>query len=218
MENANLMPNDNKQPKKNDRRKFLIIGLVAFVVIGGMAGIIYYLYLQTSIYIDLSEINAPTINLSSKTGGTLKAVMVKPGDYVGENTPVARVGDELVKSDKAGLIITVNNNLGKNFQPGETVVAMIYPEDLRAVGHISEDKGLSQIQIGQTVIFTVDAFGSKKYFGVVDEISPVANQQSVVFNISDQRPENQFDVKVRFNINAYPEFKPGMSAKMWINK
>jgi len=51
---------------------------------------------------------------------------------------------------------------------------------------------------------------------VVDEVDPSSNQSDVVFNISDQREEQQFDVKIRFNTQEYPELKNGMSAKLTI--
>jgi len=213
-----LMTAANEPKPINNSRKFLIIGLAAFLIIGGIVGVIYYLYSKTSVYIDLAEINAPQISLSAKTGGTLEDVLVKPGDYIGENTLLARVGDELIKSDQAGLVIATNNNLGENFLPGQAVVTMIYPNELRVIGHLAEDKSLNDVHIGQRVIFTVDAFSSKKYLGIIDEISPVSDQSSVVFSISDQRPEKQFTIKARFNISTYPELKEGMSAKMWINK
>jgi multidrug resistance efflux pump len=84
------------------------------------------------------------------------------------------------------------------------------------VGTIDENKGLSDIHVGQMASFTVDAFGSKQYSGVVDEISPTSNQTDVVFNISDQRETQQFNVKVRFYQQKYPELKNGMSAKLTI--
>ena len=64
--------------------------------------------------------------------------------------------------------------------------------------------------------FTVDAFGAKKYSGVVDEVGSTSHAGDVVFNISDQRQVAQFDVKIRFNSQLYPELKNGMSAKVWI--
>jgi hypothetical protein len=50
----------------------------------------------------------------------------------------------------------------------------------------------------------------------VDEVSPTSEQGSVVFDISDQRPTNQFDVYVRFDPSKYPELKNGMSARIWV--
>jgi multidrug resistance efflux pump len=77
---------------------------------------------------------------------------------------------------------------------------------------------LKNIQIGQSAIFKVDAFGGKKYYGVVDEISDTSRQSGIVFNISDKREVREFDVKVRFDVDNYSELKNGMSAKIWIYK
>ena len=112
----------------------------------------------------------------------------------------------------------VNNIIGAQIAPGQTVVEMIDPTQLRVVGKIDENKGLSQIQVGDPATFTVDAFGGKSFTGVVDEIAPTSNQSDVVFNISDQREIQQFDVKVRYDISAYPQLKNGMSARIWIYK
>jgi multidrug resistance efflux pump len=95
---------------------------------------------------------------------------------------------------------------------------MIKPDDLRVVAQIEEDKGLSEVTVGQRAFFTVDAFGSKKFDGIVDEVSPTSRQSDVVFNISSQRQEQEFNIKIRFDVNKYPELKNGMSAKSWIYK
>jgi hypothetical protein len=52
----------------------------------------------------------------------------------------------------------------------------------------------------------------------VDEVSPTSRQSDVVFNISSQRQEQEFNIKIRFDVNKYPELKNGMSAKSWIYK
>jgi len=95
-------------------------------------------------------------------------------------------------------------------------VSIIDPTQLRVIGTIEENKGLDKISIGQIVGFTVDAFGSKKYTGIVDEISPTSHNSGVVFTISDKRETKLFDIKVRFNPDKYPELKNGMSAKITI--
>jgi PAS domain-containing protein len=89
-------------------------------------------------------------------------------------------------------------------------------DHLRVVAQVEEDKGLANIKVGQRVAFTVDVFGSKKFEGVVDEVSPTSRQGDVVFNISSQRQVNEFNVKIRFDVSKYPELKNGMSAKAWI--
>ena len=89
---------------------------------------------------------------------------------------------------------------------------------MRIVGRLEEDKGLKDVKVGQRVVFEVDAFGTKQYEGIIDEVSPTSRASDVVFNISDQRQENEFNVKARFNLSQDPELKNGMSAKMWIYK
>ncbi len=87
---------------------------------------------------------------------------------------------------------------------------------MRVAGTIDETKGLSKIQPGQRVVFTVDAFPGRKYEGVVDEVSPVSDDAGVAFAISDKRPVKKFTVYAHFNPSSYPELKGGMSAKMTV--
>jgi multidrug efflux pump subunit AcrA (membrane-fusion protein) len=84
------------------------------------------------------------------------------------------------------------------------------------VGEIDENKGLDLIKVGDPVTFTVDAFGGQKFSAVVDEISPTSNQSGIVFNISNSRETQQFDIKARFDTTTYTQLKNGMSARMWI--
>jgi hypothetical protein len=50
----------------------------------------------------------------------------------------------------------------------------------------------------------------------LDSISQISNDTGIVFSISDKRPTEKFDVKVRFNVADYPELKSGMSAKITV--
>ncbi len=188
---------------------------VAAVICGGG---IYWQISSREVGIDNSQIQAPVINLSPAVSGTLNQVYVNAGDTVPANSVVAEVGTELIKTTVAGEIVSANKNIGAAFAAGQTVVSMIDPSQLRVVGQIDENKGLSDIRVGQKAVFTVDAFGSKKYYGVVDEVSPTAQSTGVVFNISDQRQTQIFDVKVKFSPEQYPELKNGMSAKLTIYK
>ena len=197
---------------------WLINQLIALLAVGGIGGFTYWKINSARIYIDKSELSAPLINLGPQTSDILQDVYVQEGDQVAANTLVARVGDQLIKTQVSGEIVSVAKRIGERIAPGETVVVMLNPDDLRVVGQIDEDKGLSDIHVGNRVVFTVDAFGSKEYEGFVDEVSPTSHQSDVVFNISDKRQTNQFDVKVRFDVNAYPELKNGMSARIWIYK
>jgi len=195
--------------------------IVAFVVAGGVGSAAYLYVSSKTVYIDLSTISAPTIQLSPVNSGVLEAVFVNVGDTVTTDEPVARVGDEIVTAKTNGEIISVDENIGEyeNVLTGQGVVAtMIDPTQLRVVGSLDENKGLSDVKVGDPATFTVDAFGPEQFKGVVDEVSPTSQQTGVVFDISNQRPTNQFDVYVRFDPSAYPQLKNGMSARIWVYK
>jgi multidrug resistance efflux pump len=201
------------------KKNTLVVSLLILLLVGGaIGGFIYFEITNGRVYIEKSEISAPIIGLAPSVAGTLSDVLVNVGDAVGANTPVAEVGNELIKTKIAGVIISTQNDIGKIFNRGEVVVSMINPEELRVVGRIEEDKGLRNVKIGQRAIFTVDAFSGREYIGTVDEISPTSRESGIVFNISDTRAQKEFDVKIRFNVSEYPELKNGMSAKIWVYK
>ncbi len=209
---------EGKEIKRVERSQVYLSVFVGLLIIGVAGGLTYWKTTSTRIYVENSLVSAPEIDLAPQTGGILEAVYVNEGDQVAANALIARVGNELVKAKVAGTIISLQNNIGASIAPGQTVATEIDPATLRVVGSVDENGGLSAISVGDPAIFTVDAFGSKEYRGVVDEISPTSHQGDVVFNISGKRQTMQFDVKVRFDTSLYPELKNGMSAKIWIYK
>ncbi len=218
MEKSSQPTEENNQKPKTSLLKNKWVQSGALISLAALiaGSLLYWQSSSTRIGIDSSLIAAPLIDLSPAAGGQLEETYVNVGDVVPANTEVAKVGDEIIKTKIGGEIVSVEKNIGKSFSPGQAVVSMIDRGELRVVGTIDENKGLSQIKVGQLANFSVDAFGSKTYDGVVDEVSPTSRQTGVLFNISDQRPTQQFDIKVRFNQDQYPELKNGMSAKLTI--
>jgi multidrug resistance efflux pump len=208
----------NKENKNNTRNKIIIVSTILLVAVTAISGLTYWKITSARVYVEDASISAPVISLYPKVDGTLQETYVNAGDSVEINAPIARVGSELIKAKSAGLVLSVNTNVGGTFGPTTAIATMINPSELKVVGKTQEDKGLKYIKVGQQAIFTVDAFGSKKYSGIVEEISPTAAEGDVVFNISGTRQESDFNVKVRFDIIQYSELKNGMSAKLWIYK
>ncbi|MFA6995134.1 MAG: efflux RND transporter periplasmic adaptor subunit [Patescibacteria group bacterium] len=191
--------------------------LMIFLVLGVIIGVYYWFTISQRVYSDKAEIFAPLITLSAEQPGVLQKILVKEGDKIRLNQAVAKLdqgGFVIAKQD--GIAVKLNNQVGKLFSPGEPIVTMINPEDLRLIVHVAENKGLNSVNIGQRVIFTVDAFDSKEFYGTVEEISQTSDQSSVVFSISDKRDEKNFSIKVKYG--NYPELLNGMSAKAWIYK
>ena len=156
------------------------------------AYLLYWKISGESITTDNAIISAPITKLTTNVPGILNQVFVNIGDEVPAYTIVAQVGNELLKTKTASEVVSTLTAMGTTITPGTPVVSVINPDDLRVIAHIDEDKGLSAIHVGQQADFTVDAYGSQKFHGVVDEISPTARQGDIVFNISDKRQINQF--------------------------
>jgi membrane fusion protein (multidrug efflux system) len=210
-----------EEKKKRSAVRFdpkLVAVLALVVVSASVAAIMTLRSSSRRLDSDKAQVAAATIDLAAQTPGVLEELYVHPGDTVVANQQVARIGNELVKAKIAGEVISVQDNVGKLFNRGEAVVTMIDPTDLRVVVRIEEDKGLKDVGVGQLATFTVDAFGSKRYVGTVDEISPTSRSSAVAFTISDKREVKEFNVKIRFDGAAYPELKNGMSAKVSIFK
>jgi multidrug resistance efflux pump len=221
-----LMKEKREEPQKEgnhlmqrlESNPLLVEAIVAFVIIALVGGLLYYQQLDSRISIEKSEISAPIISLAPQTTGILEGTRVKEGDSVGKGKVVAVVGNQTLRTQMQGLIVWVQDTPGQIVTSQTPVVKMVDPREFRVIGHIDEDKGLSAIKPGQKAVFTVDAFGSKEYQGVVEMVVPSARQSDIVFSISDKREVRQFDVKVLYDVNAYPELKNGMSAKLWIYK
>ncbi|HSD12667.1 MAG TPA: HlyD family efflux transporter periplasmic adaptor subunit [Patescibacteria group bacterium] len=201
---------------RKDLRLTAVAALAAVAVLA--AAFLYARSAGARISFDKAQIAAPAIDLAPQGAGVLEELYVREGDTVPANAPVARVGGELVKTKVAGEIIGVKDGIGSLFNRGQAVVTMIDRNDLRVVVRVAEDKGLKDLRVGQLAWFTVDAFGSRRFAGTVDEISPTSREGGLVFSISDKRETREFDVKVRFDADAHPELKNGMSAKVSVYK
>lgn len=208
---------DKSKPIKN-KNPLIFLLLLFMIIAGSIGGIIYWKINQSRVYIEKAEINAQIISLFPNAPGVLDNMFVREGDKVQENMIVARVGGMPIRAKTNGMIISVLNTPGEIISAQTPVVKMIDSSEFKVIGRLGEDKGLRYIKPGQLVIFTVDAFGSKEYQGIVDSISPTSRESDIVFSISDKRQEKEFEVKVKFDIDAYPELKNGMSAKMWVYK
>ena len=199
-------------------RKPWVASLIFIVVIfGAMIGFLYIQSVRGTVFIENSDLEAPVINLSSSTPGTLNALYVKTGDVIPANTQVALVGTTIVFAKEAGIVSDTPDAIGGYYAPGMTVVSMIKVSDMKVVGQIEENKGLEDVAVGQRATFTVDAFPGRTYNGTVDEVSPTSDDTGIAFSISDQRPTKKFDVRVRFDYTQYPELKNGMSAKITVH-
>lgn len=204
-----------ENPKKSIFTKSWVQSLTGIIIIIlAVSGVLFYKSISSYVSIDNSTVFSPIISIAPETQGILNEIYVKEGDQVIVGQPLARVDAQILTAKIDGIIIYTNNTPGQVFNPSTAVVKMIDPKESRILATIKENEGLSKINVGNPVTFTVDAFGSKEYTGIVEEVSPTSNDSSVVFNISDSRQIKEFTVKVKYDVSLYKEFKNGMSAKI----
>jgi len=212
------MENQTEEIKESIFKKPWMHSLISFVVIFGVLAVfLFWQVNRNTVFIENSLLEAPIINLSATSPGTLNALYVKEGDEIPSNSQVALVGSQIIYTKDGGIVSYAPDVVGSYFSPGQTVVSVVNVKEMKVVGEVEETKGLKSLEVGQRATFSVDAFSGASYEGIVDQISPVSNTNGIVFSISDKRPVKKFNVKVRFNVEDYPELKSGMSAKITVH-
>ena len=213
------MEKETKKVKDNTPifKKPWVQSVIAFVVIFGALGTFLFWQLKrNTVSIENADLEAPLVNLTPSAPGVLNALYVKEGDRVAANAQVALVGSQVISTQNAGIVASAPLLLGAYFMPGQTVVSVVNDGEMKVVGQIEETKGLSDLKVGQKATFSVDAFPGKKYEGTVSEISPISNDNGIIFSISDQRPIKKFNIKINFDVASHSELKSGMSAKITV--
>ncbi len=194
-------------------RRILFIILAVILVVGGWLA---YELLGNRVFIDNSLIQAPIISIAPDQPSQLLETDVYEGEYVKKGDQLAVTSTQTLTAQTDGEIVMANTQIGSTVSAADPVIEMIQPSELRVAGTIDENKGLSDVRVGQVVSFTVDALPGKTFWGYVDEVSPTAKQTQLAFSISTERPTQQFVVYARFNAAAYTAIKNGMSAKLTV--
>ena len=142
-------------------------GGILLLLIALVIGAFYWYAISQRVYSDKAEVYAPLIILSPDKPSVLEDVLVKSGDKVVANQAVAKLDQgDFVRAKTDGIVVKINDQVGKLFNPGEAIITMINPNDLRLIVHVAENKGLNEINVGQKVVFNVDAFDSKDFSGL----------------------------------------------------
>lgn len=199
---------------KNSKTLRTILSVIAIVLLIG--GFFILEKLTGRISIEDSVVSAPITSLSPIIPGNIKRVAVVNGQNVKKGDLLAEVGTEDIRAYTNGIIIDANRKVGSLVSAQTPVINMIDTSQMRIDGTIDENKGLNKLKVGQVVSFTVDALPNQLFWGYVDEISESAKQTQAAFSISSTRPTQQFDVYAKFDVNAYPQIKNGMSAKLTV--
>lgn len=202
--------------KKIRNPKILRVLIILALILVAVGGSWFVQMRKGRVAIDDSLVSAPITTIAPNTAGTLTQMDVYESEAVKKGDALAVVNGQTLYANTDGLIIMADTALGSSVTTQTPVVQMIHTSDMRIAGTLDENKGLSDIRVGQVVSFTVDALPGQTFWGYVDEISPSAKTTQATFSISTERPTQQFVVYARYDAAKYPAIKNGMSAKMTI--
>jgi hypothetical protein len=183
-------------PQKNTQALWIRTGIIVVVIAALAAGFIYWRLTSSSVYVDAASIDAPLIDLAPSQAGTLEEVYVNVGDEVPQNATVARVGNELIKSKVSGVIVSEPDTIGALISPGEAVVTMVDPTQLRVIGKVDENKGLSRSRLR----LMRSAHRNSPALSTRSHRHRTSRGSCSIFRT--QRETQQFDVKARFDTTA----------------
>lgn len=210
------MKNISKLFRLFKNRKFKRVFILVVLVLLLSGGTFYYLKKEGRVFIDNSQIEVPIINITSEQPGILNEIDVTENQTVKKGDLLAIVGTQALRAQTEGIVIVVNKQIGSTATLQTSVVSIVNPDDFRVVGALDENKGLKDIRVGQAAAFTVDAFPGETFWGYVDEVGSTARQTQASFSISSERPVQQFNIFIRYDVNRYPQVKNGMSAKLTV--
>lgn len=203
-------------------RRRLPRGLIVVTVLAVLLGVAVLVYDTVGgagrIALDDATISAPLLDLRTSAGGTLSDVLAAVGNEVDANRPIARVGSEVIAADVTGTVVSIREDVGAELAPGTVVASLIEPDDLRVVGLVDEDAGLSDLRVGQRADVKIDAFAGEEFPGSVEQISERPHRPAVSFSIADRNEQQQYEVKVRLDDTAGRELRQGMSAEIEVRR
>ena len=132
------------------------------------------------------------------------------------------LGHTVITAPEDGQLGEIGVRLGQYVTNGTELMALV-PPDRWIIVNLKE-RQTAQIAVGQRAGFTVDALPDRRFFGIVEEISPAAGSEFAVL-----RPDNATGnfvkvpqrIGVRLKIDpSQPDFarlRPGMSAVVKID-
>lgn len=134
-----------------------------------------------------------------RVSGKIVKNLVKEGDYVKKDDPIA-----LVRKDEVGafyepspVLSTINGYVGKIYQDEGadvgplTPIALVVDQSYVKVQCDIPERYLSQLKLKQRLYIKVAAYQDKIFYGTIDKITPVLDKLSKTFQIEAILPNDE---------------------------
>lgn len=122
------------------------------------------------------------------------------------------------KSQKAlrqGIVFDIFYRIGEKVPENHPVLAILAPENIKVLFYIPE-KRLSQIALGQKIMFTCDSC-QEKFAAVVSYISPEAEYTPPVIYSKDTRDKLVYLIRADIAENQAKKFHPGQPISIYLS-
>ncbi|MCL2399056.1 MAG: efflux RND transporter periplasmic adaptor subunit [Defluviitaleaceae bacterium] len=167
-----------EQVKKKGKGTLIVV-LVLTLLLAGGAGAGFYFIWQSAGYLttDNARVTTNLVAITSNIPGSLERFTVYEGRYVEENEIIGWVENgEALRSPFDGLVVQTNAVQDQFVSPMEPLAVIADINDLHIQANI-EETDIVNIQVGQTVIVTIDVFGNRQFTGYVSEIGRVTSAE-----------------------------------------
>ena len=223
-------------------RRTIFVPLLIFIALAAIGGAVaYWIYDSYNFYrTDDAQVSAKTVSVSAPVAGSLTSLTVKVGDQVtvgqtiGAITPISTTSTTgaggtttsptpiNLTSPIDGTILQVASVQGQNVSPGLTVVQVTNTNQLGVIAYVDENS-ISNVNVGQTVDISIDAYSGTSFTGHVVQIVPAA--AGVFSLIPNQDPTSgnftkvgqRIPVVVSLDSNQSKLIVTGMSASVTIH-
>jgi multidrug resistance efflux pump len=215
--------------------------IVAFVAIGG--AVAYWIYDSYNFYrTDDAQVSGKIVNVSAPIAGTLTSLNVKLGAQVTAGQTIGAISPVSLTSTPGtstggtsgssapinltspidGTILQVATVQGQNVSPGLSIVQVTNTNALVVIAYVDEN-AISNVNVGQAVDITIDAYSGTNFTGHIVQIIPAAagafslipNQDPTSGNFT--RVGQRIPVIVSLDSNANKSIVTGMSAQVTIH-
>jgi multidrug resistance efflux pump len=223
-------------------RRTILVPLLIFVALAAIGGAVaYWIYDSYNFYrTDDAQVSAKIVSVSAPVAGTLTNLNVKlgaqvtAGQTIGTITPVSITTTPTtggtsgsptsidLTSPIDGTILQVATVQGQNVSPGLSIVQVTNTNALAVVAYVDENS-ISNVNVGQTVDISIDAYSGTSFTGHVEQIIPAAAGAFSLLPNEDPTSGNftkvgqRIPVIITLDSNANKLIVTGMSASVTIH-
>ncbi len=223
-------------------RRTILVPLLIFVALAAIGGAVaYWIYDSYNYYrTDDAQVTGNIVSVSAPVAGTLTSLDVKlgaqvtAGQTIGAITPVSITSTPSTSGTSSsptsfdltspinGTILQVATVQGQNVSPGLSIVQVTNTNALAVIAYIDENS-ISNVNVGQTVDISIDAYSGTSFTGHVEQIIPAAAGEFSLLPNQDPTSGNftkvsqRIPVVITLDSNANKLIVTGMSAQVTIH-